>query len=123
LNVVIIVAFLVVIAVIGALIYLLLVHREVPGAVEQRFGVWEPLPPDVGKWKDDLDSEEGRAAARQGLKREVRVFHDAQSGKLSRQARYRNPATNAIARVDPDVVVPRRRLKDTKGTRTAHAKE
>lgn len=109
--------FLVMIAVIGGLVYLLVVHREVPGAVEQRFGVLEPLPPDVGIWKADGESDEGKAASRQGLKREVRVFHDPHGGllgdgRLVRQARYRNPATNAIVRVDPDVPIRRRRVKD-----------
>ena len=68
----IIIGFLVMIAVIGALLYLLVIHREVPGAVEQRFGTLEPLPPDIGRWKFDSESEEGETAARQGLKREVR---------------------------------------------------
>jgi hypothetical protein len=109
--------FLLVLAFIGGLIYTLLIHREVPGLVEQRFGVPEPLPPDIGQWKADNDSEEGRAAARQGLKREVRLFHHARGGRLVgggrlvRQTRYRNPATNAITRVDPDVPVRRRRIK------------
>jgi hypothetical protein len=111
LNVILIVGFLVAIAVIGALLYVLVIHREVPGAVEQRFGILEPLPPDVGRWNVDGDSDEGRAAASEGLKREVRLFHDVQSGKLTRQGRYRNLTTNAITRVDPDVPVPRRRLR------------
>ena len=111
-----IVGFLVMVAVIGGLLYLLVIHREVPGAVEQRLGVLEPLPPDLGKWKIDDASEEGKAAAQQGLRRETRFFHDPdgglfRSGKLVRQVRYRNPATNAIARVDPDAPVRRRRLK------------
>jgi len=106
-----ILGFLVMIAVIGGLLYLLVVHREVPGAVEQRFGILEPLPPDVGTWKVDDESEEGNAAARQGLRREVRLFHDHRSGKLVRQARSRNPATNSVVRVDRDVPVRRRRLK------------
>lgn len=111
-----ILAFLVVIAAIGGLLYLLVVHREVPGAVEQRFGILEPLPTDVGEWKVDTESEEGKAAAKQGLRREVRLFHDPNAGlfggsRLVRQARYRNPATNGVVRVDPDVRVPRRRVK------------
>jgi hypothetical protein len=106
-----IVGFLVVIAIIGSLLYLLLIHREVPGAVEQRFGTLEPLPPNVGVWAVDLESEEGRAAQQQGLKREVRHFFDVKNGKLTRQTRYRNVATNAVTRVDPDVPVPRRRVR------------
>ena len=106
-----IVVFLVFVAVMGGLLYLLVIQREVPGAVEQRFGKLEALPADVGKWKVDTESDEGRAAVKQGLKREVRVFHDVQNGKLTRQARCRNPATNKNTRIDPDVPVPRRRIK------------
>ena len=58
-----IVAFLVAIAIIGGLFYILVIYREVPGAMEQRFGVLEALPEDIGKWKVDDDSEEGKAAA------------------------------------------------------------
>jgi len=111
-----ILGFLVVIAVIGGLLYLLVVHREVPGAMELRFGVLEPLPPDVGTWKVDDESDEGKAAARQGLRREVRVFHDPRGGLLGggtlvQQTRYRNPATNSVVRVDADVPMRRRRVK------------
>jgi hypothetical protein len=111
-----ILGFLVMIAVIGGLLYLLVVHREVPGAVEQRFGILEPLPPDVGTWKIDDESEAGKVAARQGLRREVRLFHDPHGGllgggRLVRQVRYRNPATNSVVRVEEDAPVRRRRIK------------
>jgi hypothetical protein len=106
-----IVGFLVFVAVIGGLLYVLVIQREVPGVMEQRFGKLEALPADVNQWKVDSDSEEGRAAAKQGLKREVRLFHDVQSGKVTRQARYRNQATNAITRSERDVPVPRRRIR------------
>jgi hypothetical protein len=87
------------------------IHREVPGAVEQRFGVLEALPEDIGKWKADTESDEGKAAAARGLRRESRLFHDAQANRLLRQVRYRNQATNEIARVDPDEVVKRKRIR------------
>src|SRR6185436_9238254 len=93
-------AFLLVLAFIGGLIYLLVVQREVPGIVEQRFGVLEALPSDIGKWRSDDESEEGKAAASRGLRREERLFHDPNAGgffgggKLVRQVRYRNRATN-----------------------------
>jgi hypothetical protein len=112
-----IIGFLVAVAFIGGLLYVLVIHREVPGAVEQRFGVLEALPEDVGKWKIDEDSEEGKEAAAKGLKREVRIFHDQSasgmlsSGKLIRQVRYRNRATNAVVRVDPDEPVKRKRVR------------
>lgn len=109
--------FLSVIAFIGWLIYLLVVHREVPGALEQRIGVFEPLPADIGKWKMDDESEEGKAAAARGLRREERLFHDPNAGgmlgggKLVRQVRYRNRATNEIVKVEPDEPVKRKRVR------------
>jgi hypothetical protein len=111
-----IVAFLVLVAFIGILLYLLVIQREVPGMVEQRFGVLEGLPEDIGKWKIDEDSEAGRAARQRGLKREVRLWHDPNQGflgggKLVRQVRYRNVATNEIERVEPDEPVRRRRVR------------
>jgi hypothetical protein len=106
-----IIGFLVAIAFIGGLLYILVIHREVPGAVEQRFGVLEALPEDIGKWKADTESDEGKAAAARGLRRESRLFHDVQANRLLRQVRYRNQATNEIARVDPDEVVKRKRIR------------
>jgi hypothetical protein len=108
---VIIVAFLVAIAVIGALLYLLVIHREVPGAIEQRFGVLEALPVDVGKWCIDTESTEGKAAMQQGLRREVRYWHDPAKDRLVKQARYKNPATSAIVRVEPEEVIRRKRVR------------
>lgn len=105
------VGFLFVIALIGGLMYLLLVQREVPGLVEQRFGVLEALPENINQWMVDEESAEGQEAASKGLKREVRMFHDAQSGKVLRQVRYRNRATNQVVRVEPDEVVKRKRIR------------
>jgi hypothetical protein len=110
------VGFLFMIAVIGVLFYLLVIYREIPGAVEQRLGVLEALPTDVNQWKTDEESPEGQAALRQGLRREVRLFQDPNGGflgrgRLVRQVRYRNRATNAIARVEPDEPVKRRRIR------------
>jgi hypothetical protein len=106
-----IVGFLAVVAAIGALVYVLLIQSAVPGVAEQRFGTLEALPPNVGKWTVDNESEEGREAFKRGLTREVRHFYDVQRGKLTRQARYRNRATNAITGVDADVPVLRRRIR------------
>jgi hypothetical protein len=112
-----ILGFLVAIAFIGALFYVLVIYREVPGAVEQRLGVLEALPEDLNKWKADDDSEEGKAAVQKGLRREVRIFHDPRGGgllgggRLIRQARYRNRATNEIVSVEPDEPVKRKRVR------------
>ena len=107
----IILGFLVAIAAIGGLMYVLVLYRNIPGAMEQRFGVLEDLPEDVGQWKVDTESEEGKAAATRGLKRETRYFYDQQKDRLLKQARYRNQATNEIARVEPDEVVKRKRIR------------
>lgn len=112
-----IVGFLLMIAFIGALFYLLVIYREVPGAMEQRLGVLEALPEDINRWKVDEESDEGKAAAQKGQKREVRIFHDPNGGgflgggKLIRQVRYRNRATNEVMRVDPDEPVARKRIR------------
>jgi hypothetical protein len=97
--------------IIGRLFYWLVIDREVPGGWERRFGSLEELPADVGQWKVDDRSREGKVAAERGLRREVRVFRDVQTGKLTRQARCRNAATNSIASVDADVPVPRKRRR------------
>lgn len=108
---VILIVFLFVLALIGGLFYLLVVQREVPGLVEQRFGVLEALPEDVNQWKVDDETEEGKQATAQGLKREVRLFHDTHGGKLLEQVRYRNRATNEVVRVEPDRAVKRKRVR------------
>jgi hypothetical protein len=107
----IILGFLVAIAAIGGLIYVLVIYRNIPGAMEQRFGVLEGLPEDVGEWKVDTESDEGKAAQARGLKRETRHFYDQQKDRLLKQVRYRNQATNEVARVEPDEVVKRKRIR------------
>jgi hypothetical protein len=112
----ILIGFLVAIAAIGLLFYLLVIYREIPGAVEQRLGELEAIPADVNKWKPDDESEAGKAAAAKGLLREVRLYFDEKGGALGhgkfvRQARYRNRATNAITSVEPDEPVRRKRVK------------
>jgi hypothetical protein len=101
-------------AFVGGVIYLF-IQSYVPGLVEQRFGVLEALPEDIGKWKSDDESEEGKAAAARGLRREERLFHDPNArgggGKLVRQVRYRNRATNEIVKVEPDEIVKRKRIR------------
>lgn len=101
---------------VGLVLYLLMIFREVPGAAEERFGKLEALPEDVGKWKTDVDSPEGRAATAEGLKREVRYLFDPEAsfgrGKLTLQVRYRDLSTNEITRIDPEEVVKRKRIRE-----------
>lgn len=106
--------FLLGVATAGGIIYLF-VAGLFPGLKEERFGVLEPLPPDLGKWQLDTDSDAARAAAAAGQKREVRLLFEEGgligSGKLTRQARLRDAATNEITRILPDEPVKRRRIR------------
>ena len=108
--------FLLIIAIISIGVYVLFIFRSVPGAAEQRLGVLEPLPPDLGKWLVDEESPEAAEANKQGLKREVRhIFTEGHGllgqGKLVRQVRYRNRDSGAIEHVEPEQTIKRRRVK------------
>jgi hypothetical protein len=92
-------------------VYLLFIMNLVPGAKEERIGVLEALPPDLGKWKTDENSEEGRRSASEGLVRETRHFFYEANDRLVLQVRYRNRETNQIVRTEPEAVVRRRRLR------------
>ena len=105
-------AFLMVVAIAGIALYLFVILREVPGAAEERLGIYEDLPQDINKWQPDADSAEGKQALAQGLQREVRLyFAESNKKKLLRQVRYRSASTNAIERAEPDVVIKRKRVK------------
>jgi hypothetical protein len=108
--------FLLIVAAAGVGIYLLFILREVPGAAEERLGQLEPLPPDVGQWKEDRGSPEGKAALERGELRELRFFYDSSGGgfgggRLLKQIRYRSVATSEILRAEPDQQVKRKRVR------------
>lgn len=103
--------FLLIIAVLGIGMYLLFFLQNVPGAAEERLGVMEPLPEDVGEWKIDAESSDARGAAAEGLRRETRTFYDEARRSLLRQARYRSIETGDIVRVEPDELLKRKRVK------------
>jgi len=103
--------FLLICAAIGIGIYLVFILNLVPGAREERLGVLEPLPSDVGKWKEDRESEAAKSALGEGLVREVRHYFYETSSRLVRQVRYRNAVTNEIVRSEPDEAVKRRRVR------------
>jgi hypothetical protein len=108
-------AFLLGVAALGGLIYLF-VAGLFPGLKEERFGVLEPLPPNLGKWEPEADSDAGRAAAARGKRLEVRLLYEEGggligSGKLTRQARLRDATTNEIVEVLPDELIKRRRIR------------
>jgi hypothetical protein len=107
--------FLLIVAALSVGLYLLFIFSQVPGIAEQRLGVLEPLPDDLGKWKVDSESPpEANFTGSEGVVREVRlVFHEGRgfsAGKLVRQVRYRS-ATGEIVRVEPEREIKRRRLK------------
>jgi hypothetical protein len=101
--------FLIVIAALAIAVYLLLVFKNVPGAVEERLGTLEPLPEDLGVWQRDAESSAGRAAHGEGLVREVRTC--LEDGKLVRQVRYKSLASGDIVRTEKDERIKRRRVK------------
>ena len=97
-------------------VYLLVVFREVPGAVTERWGELEGLPGDLGEWSTDEESEAAIDASQRGLVREVRTWLEPGAGWFGRdrlllQVRYRNPETGEIDSVEPDRVLTRRRVK------------
>jgi hypothetical protein len=106
--------FLLGVAAAGSIIYLFIAGLF-PGLKEERFGVLEPLPPNLGKWRDDAESEAGRAAAAAGKKREERFLFAPGglfgSGTLTRQARLRDAQSNEIVTILPDEIVKRRRIR------------
>jgi hypothetical protein len=109
-------AFLLLVAALGVGVYLLFIFKLVPGAAEERLGVLEPLPDDIGQWRVDEDSELGKAARARNRKREERLFFEEGTGllaqgRLLRQVRYRNLTSNAIEEVEPDQPVKRRRIR------------
>jgi hypothetical protein len=108
-------AFVLLIGLVAVAVYLLFMLSQVPGAAEERLGVLEPLPEDLGRWKPDQESEAAKQARNDGLKRETRVLYQEGGllggGKLVVQARYRKSDTNEIVRIDPETVLKRRRIK------------
>jgi hypothetical protein len=70
------------------------------------FGAYEPPPPDLGRWKQVA------VDVATGWLREERCL--LPNGNRSRcfvhQARYRDPSTRKIVRVEPEKRLPRRRV-------------
>jgi hypothetical protein len=106
--------FLLGVAAAGGIIYLFIAGLF-PGLKEERFGVLEPLPPNLGQWRADAETDAGRSAAADGKKREVRFLFEEggllSSGKLLRQSRLRDATTNEILTVLPDEVIKRKRVR------------
>jgi hypothetical protein len=103
--------FLLICGALGIGIYLLFILNLVPGAKEERLGVLEALPPEVGSWKEDADSDAGKRAASEGLVRQERYFFYETRNRLVLQVRYRNRETGEIVRTEPETAVKRRRVR------------
>ena len=107
------------IGILAIAVYLLVVFREVPGAVAERWGELEGLPRDLGEWTVDEESEAAIEARTRGLTREVRTWREPGAGLFGRdrlllQVRYRN-AAGEIDSVEPDRKLERRRVKAPDG--------
>lgn len=103
--------FLLVVGLLSLGLYVLFVLNLVPGAKEERLGVLEPLPLDTGTWKHDPDSDEAKAAEKEGLVREVRHYFYEAEGRLVLQVRYKHRETAEVVRADPEQAVKRRRIR------------
>ena len=108
--------FLVIVAMGGVGVYLLFIFKLVPGAAEERLGVLEPLPDDIGKWHVDQDSALAKAAFSRNRRREERLYFEEgkglfSQGRLVRQVRYRNLSSNVIEEVEPDQPLKRKRIR------------
>jgi hypothetical protein len=108
--------FLVVVGLAAVGIYVTLILHLVPGAAEERLGVLEDLPSDLGVWKTDESSPESGTATARGMIRQVRTYQEATGGwfggpRLIRQVRYRDQVTGDIVHVDPDKPMKRRRVR------------
>jgi len=101
----------------GALaVYLLIVFREVPGAISERLGELEGLPTNLGEWTIDQASPEAQSAAERGLQREQRTWREPGAGwfggdRLVLQVRYRELGSGKIHSAEPDRELRRRRVK------------
>jgi hypothetical protein len=98
------------VAALGVVAYLVFFMSHVPGAKEERFGTFEPLPDDLGQWKSIDAGPAAEAAAREGQRREERLIQPEGSVRhLVKQVRYRSVDTNEIVRVEPEQRVERAR--------------
>ena len=112
--------FLLGVAAAGGVVYLFIAGMY-PGLKEERFGVLEPLPPNLGKWVADQESESGRAATADGKKLEVRFLFEeggCQLRKLLRQAPYRRRQYEFL-RYCPNQPIKRKRFEASSTSLTA----
>jgi hypothetical protein len=90
-----------------AAVFMIFFTSQGTSPIEFFFGRYEPVPRDVGTWRETGTDE------RTGLLREERLLlpnGNPSASRLLRQVRYRDPATREIARVEPEQSVRRRRV-------------
>jgi hypothetical protein len=102
------------ILVIGTGIYLAM-FSLIPGAVDERFGVFDALPENLGEWYEDTELKVADADPEK-YRYEVRYLFQQGRGLLARdalvkQVRLRDRSSNEIARVLPEERIPRRRKR------------
>jgi hypothetical protein len=102
--------FLLILAALAVGIYLLFFLQNVPGAAEERIGVLEPLPTNLGEWQEETTGPEAERALAQGRRREVRTYFDEAKNVLLKQVRYRDGNSGEIVGSEPDEVIKRRRV-------------
>ncbi len=102
--------FLLILAALSVGVYLLFFMQHVPGAKEERLGVLEPLPANLGQWQEDTSGPDAERAKAQGLRREVRTYFDETHDRLLKQVRYRDSQSGEIVRSEPDEPIKRRRI-------------
>jgi hypothetical protein len=106
-------AFVIIVAALGVAIYLTVVLRAVPGAVDERLGRLEDLPSNLGEWVEEADAP---AAIAEGLVRERRVLLESGKGLFGRdqlveQVRYREGSGGKIVGVEPERRWSRKRTR------------
>jgi hypothetical protein len=103
--------FLLIVGLLSLGLYVLFVLNLVPGAKEERLGVLEPLPANTGTWIAETESEEAKAAEKEGLVRETRHYFYEAEGRLVLQVRYKSAETGEVVRADQEQAVKRRRIR------------
>jgi hypothetical protein len=98
--------FLLIVGGIGALAYLAMFMSHVPGAANERLGHLEDLPQSLNQWVEDKErSADGLICERRHL------MPEAQASKMTLQVRYRDAETREIVRIEPELVIKRRRVR------------
>ena len=85
-----------------------MVYFTAAGTTPSEFflGAYEPPPPDLGRWKEAVPD-----AATGWLREERCLLPDGNRSRyFVQQARYRDPLTRRIVRIEPEKRVPRRRV-------------